>query len=105
MSRYRRPLDDDTMLNISISAAITRHQFDADATAALAEIRELAGDRTDILAEVAGRWAGFYGDDLGVQPALVDALRALPGAEQWVELGIERRSAGKHSAPNPSEKR
>lgn len=100
----RRPLDPDTMLGVTISATISRHRYDKDPTDLIGELRELAGDRADILAQEAGRWAGYYGEDLGVQPALVDALRSLPGAEEWVALGHQRRAAGGHSAPNPPER-
>lgn len=54
----------------------------------------MAHGHAKILAEQAGGWVGYYGHDLGVQPALVDALRSLPGAEQWVGLGQQRRAAG-----------
>lgn len=93
-----------TLLSLKLSATITRHQFDADATAVIAEIRELAGDRTDILAEVAGRWAGFHGQTLGVQPAFAEAIRAI-GSEEAFELGRKRSAERMHSAPNPPELR
>ena len=72
----RRPLDPDTMLGVTISATISRHRYDKDPTDLITELLQLAGDRGDILAQEAGRWAGFYGEDLGVQPELVAALRS-----------------------------
>lgn len=104
MSKYRRPLDDDTLLSISVSATISRHRFDTDPADMLAEVRELAGDRTDILTWEAGTWAGYYGRDLGVQPAFTEALRAI-GSEEAFALGRKRRAEPAHSAPNPPERR
>lgn len=101
MSQYRQPLDPDTALGIRISATISRHRYDTDPTTLLAELNEMAHGHPEILAEQAGGWVGYYGHDLGVQPALVNALRSLPGAEEWVALGQQRRAAPMHGAPEP----
>lgn len=85
----RDHLDDDTRLDIALSAAIGRHRYDATPDAAIQELQALADGRNDILARVAGTWAGFYEDDPHVRTT-VDALREIPGATQWIELGRER---------------
>ncbi|WP_300265733.1 hypothetical protein, partial [Microbacterium sp.] len=63
----------------------------------IAELRELADGHDDVLAETAGTWAGYHSD--GPHEAhLVAALRALPGAEAWVEEG-RRRGGMWHETP------
>ncbi len=93
----REHLDDDTRLTILLSATITRHRYDADTAAVIAELRELAGGRDGVLVETAGTWAGYHSEDPH-SARLVAALRSLPGAEAWVEEG--RRRAGMwHETP------
>lgn len=85
----REYLDDDTRLEIALSAAITRHQYTRDPSALLAELRTLSGPRIDILAEVAGSWAGYHEHDPDTQ-TVVAALLGVPGAGRWVQAGRDR---------------
>lgn len=87
-------LSKDTLLSISLSATIARHKYSRDPSQAVAELMAEAGARTDLLAEEAGLWVGFYESDPDVQ-SMVAALREIPGSEQWVELGRLRRSTSK----------
>lgn len=89
-----RGLTEDQRLGVALSALIARHKYARDASATVEELLSVAGARADLLAEEAGLWVGFYETDPDVQP-MVAALREIPGAEQWVELGRLRRSTSK----------
>ena len=89
------PLRPDTALDVRLSAIIARHQYDTAPAPALDALRAAAGDRTDILAKTAGMWAGFHEVDQHMR-VLAAALREIPGAAAWVELGRERRGAASH---------
>lgn len=92
----RLPLDPATALDVRLSAICSRNRYATDPEAVLAKLRETAGDRGDILASVAGLWAGFHESDPHRQ-VLVAALRTIPGAEEHVPEGRFRRGAGSHS--------
>lgn len=85
----RRGLDQETALDVLLSATCSRHRHTTDAGPVIAELRRIAGDRTDIRARVAGSWFGYYGDEH--TRTLSEALLELPGADAWVTLGRERR--------------
>ncbi|WP_156759576.1 hypothetical protein [Microbacterium karelineae] len=87
----REHLTDDTRLDIALSATISREQYTTMPEVLVHELQRLAGGRGDILAKVAGTWAGFHENDPLVRP-LVDALWEIPGATNWIEVG--RESAG-----------
>ena len=89
-----RRLSPETALEIRLSSICTRNQYTKDPGPVIAELIEAAGDRTDILAKVAGTTAGFY--DGEYTHALCAALRMIDGAEEWVALGERRRDAGIH---------
>ena len=91
-------LDGDTILDIRLSAICTRRQYDTDPTTAIAELRLAAGDRVDILARVAGLWAGYHEGDPHVAP-LVAALAEIDGASDWIPAGRERTGRRGHSTP------
>lgn len=93
----RSGLDPDTALDVRLSAICGRNQYTKDPAPVIDELHQAAGDRLDILARVAGRWAGFY-DSPHTAP-LCSALLLIPGALEWVALGRARRDAGSHSAP------
>lgn len=95
MYSQRAPLTPDTLLGISIGAAIARHQYDHDPTVLMAEVTRLADGRGDILAQEAGRWAGYHEPDQE-SAAVVTALKQVPGADVWVQLGRDRRGAPPH---------
>lgn len=82
-------LHPDVALSVTLSAICARSRYVADASPVIAELRAVAGDRGDVLAEVAGTWAGFNETDTHAA-TLAAALRELPGAEAWVEVGRNR---------------
>lgn len=83
------PLHPDVALSVTLSAICARNRYVTDAGPVLAELHAAAGDRDDVLAEVAGTWAGFNETDAHAG-ALLTALRGIPGAEAWVEVGRNR---------------
>jgi hypothetical protein len=78
---------------------------DAQADAGAAELRELAGDRGDLLAEVAGvslGWAEGRGSEYEAEAAAIARLCRAAGADleaisEWAKEG--RRRAGRAQAP------
>jgi hypothetical protein len=88
-------------LRITLASCCKRHALDTDPAAALAELREIAGDRTDLLAEEAGRWAGLN-EGNAEMAVLVDAIKALPGTERGVQAGRQALAWRPHSAPPPT---
>ena len=93
----RRRLSADELLSIDLLAFCSRHQYTAHPVPVIDELRRRAGNRTDILAVVAGLWAGYYGDEY--TRALAGALGQIEGASQWVALGRQRRGRPPHATP------
>lgn len=92
-----RPLHPDVMLGIRLSTICSRNRYETDTAPVIAQLLEAAGDRSDILAMEAGKWAGYY--DTEHTAALVAAIVAeIPGAAGWVEAGRQRRSAPIHGS-------
>lgn len=90
-----RPLHPDTLLGIRLSTICSRNRYEIDTAPVIAELLEAAGDRGDVLAMEAGKWAGYYDDEHTA--ALVAAIVAeIPGAAEWAPVGRERRSAPAH---------
>lgn len=87
-------LPSDTLLDIRLSVICSQHRYDKDPRSAVDELLAAAGHRTDILAKVAGTWSGYHGFDEHTR-TLAEALRGIPGAEQWVPVGQYR-----HGIPN-----
>lgn len=85
------------LLDIELSSTCSRNRYVTDAAPVIDALRHAAGDRTDILAEVAGTWAGYYADDY--TRVLAEALIEIPGAQEWVALGRKRRGAPPHRTP------
>lgn len=86
-------LHPDVLLSVQLGAVIGRDQYSSDQTlidAKIAEIRELAGVRTDILNREVGSWVGYY-DSPETKSLVVALLAAFPGAVPWLSLGRERR--------------
>jgi hypothetical protein len=90
-----------TIIGANIAGTASRHagRRPLDVEAALAELRDLAGDRSDLLAERAGVILGFREEDArdGRWPsrALQAALRIAAGADltkltEWIAVGEER---------------
>jgi len=90
-------LSADVRLGVHLSAICARNQYTTDPESVIAELRQLAGARDDILVQEAGTWAGFHEADPNVQ-LLTDALKELPGVGPWVELGRKRWRAPMHGA-------
>jgi hypothetical protein len=89
-----------------LTGAARRHarcleSTEAETAAAVAELREIAGDRGDLLAEVAGLLIGFYRrtvEDLQAQAAAGYCIAA--GADldlipRWIEVGRCRAAASR----------
>ncbi|AXA97572.1 hypothetical protein [Microbacterium sp. PM5] len=93
----RSGLNPDTALDVLLSAICGRNQYTKDPAPVIDELHQVAGDRLDILARVAGGWAGFY-DSPHTAP-LCNALLLIPGALECVALGRASREAGSHGAP------
>ena len=90
-----RPLHPDTLLGIRLSAICSRHRYDHDTAPVIAELLEVAGDRGNLLAFEAGRWAGYYDDEHTA--ALVAAIiTEIPGAAAWTHEGRSRRAVPAH---------
>ena len=98
----------DQLLNAKLAAVATRYavrgQID-DLEAAVAELREIAGDRPDLLAELAGVALGLAEEG---PPLLAPRFRAeaelarAAGADesliaQWIEVGKRRAEAMKNA--------
>lgn len=91
-------LSREVLLDIELSAICSRNQYTHDPCPVIDELRRVAGDRADILAHVAGTWAGYFDDEY--THALATALRQqIDGAEQWVALGRKRRRMPPHTNP------
>ncbi|REC97288.1 hypothetical protein DEU35_3053 [Microbacterium sp. AG157] len=93
-----RRLSPRTALDVALSAAVTRNLLTNDPGPVLDELRQIAGDDHDLLAQVAGTCAGWYESPETI--TLCAALAAeIEGANPWVQVGRERRSRGTHGAP------
>lgn len=93
-----RRLSPRTMLDVALSAAISRSLLTRDPDPVIAELRALAGDDVELLAQVAGGCAGWYeAPQTAVMcAALVDQIA---GAASWAQAARERRSQSVHGAP------
>lgn len=77
-----RPLHPDVMLGIRLSTICSRHRYETDTAPVIAELLEVAGDRGDVLAMEAGKWAGYYDDEHSA--SLVAAIVSnIAGAAEW----------------------
>jgi hypothetical protein len=85
------------LLNIELSSICSRNRYTTDPAPVVEEMRRVAGGRTDILAEAAGTWAGYYDSD--ETRILVEALMEIPGAAEWVDVGRRRRGLPPHRTP------
>lgn len=78
-----------------MSAVVTRNLRTNNPAPVLDELRRLAGDDHELLAEVAGLAIGYYRDSYS--DALCDLLeREVEGVEPWVRIGRDRRFRGVH---------
>jgi len=81
----------------------------AETAAAVAELREIAGDRGDLLAEVAGLLIGFYRETNQERKAQAAARYCIAaGADPdlipgWIEEGQSRAAVAREPAPAGSD--
>ncbi|WP_345545898.1 hypothetical protein [Microbacterium jejuense] len=84
------------LLSIELDAICSRNRYTDDPAPVIAELRATAGKRTDVLAEAAGIFAGYF--DSEYTRVLCDALRAeIDGIGRWLQVGRERRGRGSHA--------
>ncbi len=89
-------LDREKRLRTELSGILARHRFTHDPAPVIAELRQAAGDRTDILGSEVGHWAGFY--DSPDTHTLVEALLQIEGAADTYSAGVQRSHAAKPGA-------
>lgn len=89
-------LSPDRLLGVKISAIMSRNMYTTDPGPVLEQLRAAAGMRTDVLAMEVGTWIGFYETDPH-RAVLIDALRTLPGLDEWIAIGRRRADDGRHS--------
>jgi hypothetical protein len=110
MTRSRPGPDSDRIIVARLSGIAQRRArwgaaTEDEMTAGAAELRELAGDRPDLLAETAGLALGTSerkGAEYRAQAEAVVALCRMAGADEsliprWVEVGRERAEAAQRS--------
>lgn len=90
-----RPLHPDVLLDVQLSAICSRHRYDRDPAPAIEELLAAAGDRAEILAMEAGRWAGYY-DDEHTTVLATAILAEIPDAGRWAVVGREQRARPAH---------
>ena len=104
MAVKRAKVDPDGIITAQLAGTAGRHasRDPLDVDAAVAELREIAAGRADLLGEVAGRTLGYgpgvggaVGASMWPKKALEAALLIAAGADltnltHWVEVGQER---------------
>jgi hypothetical protein len=111
----RSASDSDELVVARLTGAAQRHApwrepTEAEAVAAVEELREIAGDRSDLLAEVAGLLMGFYrrtSEEARAWTAAAYCITA--GARRdliprWIEVG-RCRAAVARQASGPGHRR
>lgn len=93
-------LDPDTALDVRLSAICTRNQYTTDPAPVIAELREAAQGRDDVIVTVVGSWAGYYSspDTRILAEALVVEFSP---HEKLLAEGRGRARAPRHGAPQP----
>ena len=105
---FESEVDQQTVARLTGAARRHAHQREsttAEAAAAVAELREIASGRDDLLAEVAGLLIGFYRrtvEDPMAQAAAGYCIAA--GADpdlvpRWIEVGQRRAAAARQVRP------
>ena len=103
-----RELDQLTVARLTGAAwrhAPGREPSGAETAAAVRELREIAGGRGDLLAEVAGLLIGYYrrtADELRARAAAYYCITAGAGLElipRWIDVGCSRAAAARLIPP------
>lgn len=93
-----RRLSPRRALDVALSAVVARNLLTNDPGPVIDELRALAGDDHELLAEVAGTCSGWYESPETL--VLCAALAAeIEGAAPWVQVGRRRGSRGVHGGP------
>lgn len=92
-----RGLSPATKLSVELDAICSRNRYTTDTAPVLDELKAAAGERTDVLAEAAGTWVGYFEGEYTA--TLCAALKTLPDLEPWIALGQHRRSLPDPSTP------
>lgn len=93
-----RRLSPRRALDVALSAVVARNLLTKDPGPVLDELRALAGDDQELLAEVAGTCSGWY--EAPETITLCAALAAeIDGAAPWVQVGRRRGARGDHRGP------
>jgi len=98
---YERPAPDrDRLIVVGLRGAARRHArwghlSESETAEAMAELQELAGDRADLLAQVARLLTGFHEGELEAKALAAAQLCIEAGADQaliprWIEEGRRR---------------
>ena len=112
--RRARELDQLTVARLTGAAwrhAPGREPSGAETAAAVRELREIAGGRGDLLAEVAGLLIGYYrrtADELRARAAAYYCITAGAGLElipRWIDVGRSRAAAARLIPPAVPETR
>jgi hypothetical protein len=106
--RSAREVDQLTVARLTGAAwrhAPGREPTRAETAAAVRELREIAGGRGDLLAEVAGLLIGYYrrtAEELRARAAAYYCITAGAGLElvpRWIEVGCSRAAAARLIPP------
>lgn len=106
----------DQLTVARLTGAVWRHASGreptrAETAAAVRELREIAGGRGDLLAEVAGLLIGYYrrtAEELRARAAAYYCIAAGAGLDlipRWVEVGRSRAAAARRIPPAVPEPR
>lgn len=95
-----RPLDPDTLLSVELGAIMSRDRYTSEPGPVIAQLRETAGVRVDLLAAEVGSWVGFYRSEHTrlLADALLEAFSNLD-LQPWIEVGRKRQHTPPHSTP------
>ncbi len=97
----RTGLHPDVALDITLSATCSRNRYTDDPGPVIAELRALAGRRTDILARVAGSFAGYY-DTPDTHTLCAALVTEIEGAAGWVPHGRDMRERSARGREHPA---
>ncbi len=97
----RPGLSPDVALDIELSATCSRNRYTHDPGPVITELRSIAGRRTDILARVAGSFAGYY-DSPDTHVLCAALVAEIDGAEGWVPHGRDMRERSARGREHPA---